>query len=90
MARTQQANKGLAIGVFLVQLICNALWPIVFFGAHQVAWALIVIVLLLFLIIVTMQVFRGISRLAAWLLLPYALWTSYATALNIGILVLNK
>lgn len=50
---------------------------------------MLVIVILLFLILKTVQNFRGVDRLAALLLYPYLLWVGYASLLNGGIVVLN-
>jgi len=86
----KEKNTRLAVAVFMVQLVFNTLWSIVFFGAHQVEWALIVIGMLLVLIFATIRVFHEVSPLAGRLLWPYAAWVSFATVLNIGIIVVNK
>lgn len=78
-----------ALAVFAVQLVLNALWTPVFFGAHQVGLALIVIGLLWVAILATMVLFYERSKLACWLLLPYLLWVSFATVLNASIWILN-
>ncbi len=59
-----------ALMVFAVQLVLNTLWSIVFFGAHQLFGAVIVIVLLWAMILWTILLFRKISKAAAWLLAP--------------------
>jgi len=79
-----------ALTVFAVQLVLNTLWSIVFFGAHQLLGAVIVIVLLWAMILWTILLFRKISRPAAWLLVPYILWVSFASVLNVTIWVLNR
>lgn len=78
-----------AFAWFTIQFIFNLAWTPIFFGAHQIAVALAVIVALLIAIGVTISRFRPISRLAAALMLPYLIWVGYATYLNAGYLVLN-
>jgi translocator protein len=79
-----------ALAVFVAQLVLNTLWSIVFFGAHMIFAAVIVIVGLWAMILATIVLFRRISRAAAYLLIPYLLWVSFATALNISLYVLNR
>jgi tryptophan-rich sensory protein len=61
----------------------------VFFGLHSLAGALAILVLLLVLLALTIRAFRGVSRVAVWLLIPYGLWSLYACYLNTGFLLLN-
>jgi tryptophan-rich sensory protein len=79
-----------ALSVFAAQLILNALWSIVFFGAQMILGAAVVIVLLGAMILLTIRLFGKISKPAAWLLVPYILWVSFATVLNISLYVLNR
>jgi benzodiazapine receptor len=79
-----------ALTVFGVQLLLNVLWSVVFFGAHMILGALVIIVLLWAAILATILGFRGISKAAAGLLVPYILWVSFATVLNISLYVLNR
>jgi translocator protein len=78
-----------ALAVFAGQLLLNALWSIVFFGAHMILGAAVIIVLLWGLIVATIWLFSRISKVAAYLLVPYILWVSFATVLNISLYVLN-
>jgi translocator protein len=80
---------GLALGLWALQLVVNAVWPGVFFGVAEFGWALAVIVALDVLVVATIVAFARLDRLAAWLLVPYLLWILYATALNAALLVLN-
>jgi translocator protein len=79
-----------ALAIFGVQLVLNMLWSIVFFGAHQILGAAVVIVLLWAMILETILAFSKISRPAFRLLIPYFLWVSFATVLNISLYVLNR
>ena len=78
-----------ALAVFGIQLFLNAIWSIVFFGLQSPGWALVNIVALWFAILFTIIVFYKISKPAAYLLLPYILWVSFATYLNYAIWTLN-
>ncbi|MBG0560289.1 TspO/MBR family protein [Actinoplanes aureus] len=78
-----------ALNWYAVQLVLNAAWTPIFFGAGQYGLALLDIVVLWVLIGVTVWRFRPISPLAAGLLLPYWAWVTFATALNTAIWVAN-
>ena len=78
-----------ALTLFAIQLVLNALWSIVFFGLHRVGPAYAEILLLLTMIIATITAFLPLSFLAAWLLLPYAVWVAFASYLNFRIWQLN-
>jgi tryptophan-rich sensory protein len=79
----------LAMAVFGVHLILNALWSILFFGLKNPFIAFIEIVALLIMIIASMVLFYGVSKPAAFLLVPYLAWVSFATVLNFAIWRLN-
>ena len=74
--------KGLALTVFVAQLAANALWSWLFFAWHQGALAAMEVLVLLALIAATLVAFWRSSRLAAFLLVPYLLWVSFASALT--------
>ncbi len=82
-------SKRAAFTFFGVQLALNTLWSLVFFGGHWLWGGVVVITVLLVSIIVAARLFWPISKTAAYLLVPYMLWVSFATALNIAIAVLN-
>ncbi|MDD5146028.1 MAG: tryptophan-rich sensory protein [Candidatus Pacebacteria bacterium] len=86
--QTQKRIK-IAFGIFGGQLVLNALWSIIFFGLHNPFWAFIEIIVLWLAILWTIFAFYKISRPAAYLLLPYILWVSFASILNFSILILN-
>ena len=78
-----------ALVIFLVQLALNSLWSVVFFGMQSPLYGVIVIAILWLMILLTILKFSRIAAAAAWLLMPYILWVSFASALNISILILN-
>lgn len=89
VVRTPAGNKRSAYMWFGAQLVLNTLWSLSFFGL-QLPWlGIAVIVALLAAIIMTIRSFYPISRLAGYLLVPYLLWTCFATYLNLGVALLN-
>ena len=80
----------IALLVFLVQLVLNALWSFAFFGAQSPLAGLIVIIALWGTIAATIALFAPLSRGAAVLLAPYILWVSFAAILNASIYFLNR
>jgi tryptophan-rich sensory protein len=81
----QKQGFGLPLLLFAVQLVLNVLWSVLFFGRHQVAAALLDILLLWLAIAATTASFWRVQPLVGALLLPYLLWVSYAITLNWGI-----
>jgi tryptophan-rich sensory protein len=79
----------MALGVFGIQLFLNVVWAIIFFGLQNPGWALVNIVLLWLAIVWTITIFYKISKPAAYLLVPYLLWVSFASYLNYSIWMLN-
>lgn len=79
----------IALGLFLVQLVFNALWTWLFFGGQLGALAFADIVVLWLLIIATIVYFWRIRPLAGALLVPYLLWVTFAAALNYSMWQLN-
>jgi tryptophan-rich sensory protein len=79
-----------AIALFLLQLILNLAWTPLFFGAQQIFGGLALIIAVLIAAIATTLAFGKVDRVAAWLMVPYLAWLSFATILNFQILQLNQ
>lgn len=79
----------IALGIFILQLILNTFWSIIFFGWQNPGGALIEIAFLWLAILASMIAFARISKPAMYLLLPYILWVSFASYLNYTIWLLN-
>lgn len=75
--------------LFMIHLAVNASWSIIFFGLNALWLSVFVIFVLLFMIISLMVIFWDINRTATLLLIPYLLWVTYASALNMAIAVIN-
>jgi tryptophan-rich sensory protein len=82
-------NKTAAYIAFATQILLNTLWSLVFFGLHAPLLAVAVVLLLVMAIIATIISFHRVSKVAAYLLIPYVVWVGFATYLTIGIAVLN-
>jgi tryptophan-rich sensory protein len=81
--------KQMALTFFTIQLVLNFFWSIIFFYAHQPGWAFLEIIALWAMILLTILWFGKISPTAAWLLVPYICWVSFASVLNYSIWNLN-
>ncbi|MDG6256400.1 MAG: tryptophan-rich sensory protein [Methanomicrobiaceae archaeon] len=89
MEGTDRPGVRSAMAIFGVQLVLNFLWSFLFFGLESPLLGLIDIVILWVAIVATIAAFMKVNRTAAFLLIPYLLWVSFATFLNYRILVLN-
>jgi benzodiazapine receptor len=87
--REQSPAARRALGLFLGQLVLNAVWTPVFFGAHKLGLALAILLALAGTVALTIHAFRRVDRVAAWMLAPYLLWVLFASVLNAAIVWLN-
>ena len=76
--------------LFSLQLFLNFLWSNIFFGLHLPLWAFIEIIFLWINILLLVILFWKYSKPASILLVPYLLWVSFASLLNLSIVILNK
>ncbi len=74
---------------FGFQLMLNAFWSLLFFGLKEPFWALLDIMALFVVLIFTIKWFKIVNNLAAYLLIPYAMWVAFATLLNFELWRLN-
>ena len=79
-----------AIILFSIQLLLNLAWSWIFFNQHNITGAFIDICMLWVAILLCIFSFARIYRSAAWLLVPYISWVSFAAVLNFTIWQLNK
>ena len=85
--KTSERQRALWLNA--TQLVLNFFWSLIFFNLHAIGWALVEIVLLWGLIVCTMLAYDKVYKPAAWLLLPYVVWVTFATILNFTIWRLN-
>ena len=77
------------IYIYFIHIVFNTTWSIVFFGLHQILFALIVLLILIFLIVILIIRFKRVNLVSYYLMIPYLLWTFYALFLNFNLLILN-
>ncbi|HVY72651.1 MAG TPA: TspO/MBR family protein [Candidatus Paceibacterota bacterium] len=88
--RTRAKGSTKALWAFAIQLALNVLWSFLFFGLHSPGGAFVEIILLWAAILYTIVLFAKVSKPAAYLLIPYIAWVSFAGYLNFMIWVLNS
>ena len=79
----------LGAALFAGQFALNLAWTPLFFGAHKVGTALVVILAILALSVATTYVFSRIRVSAAAMMVPYLAWLAFAGVLNWQIVQLN-
>lgn len=84
-----KSNKNKLIGIYLFQLVLNFLWSFIFFKYHAIGIAAIEIVFLWLSILTMIMMFYKNNKWAAFINIPYLLWVSFASVLNISIYLLN-
>ncbi len=89
MAARGAWGRGRAVIAFIVQILLNLAWSLLFFAAHKISGALVLIGVLDVAVMVTMFLFWRVRPLAAGLLVPYLAWILFATLLNWQFLVAN-
>jgi len=85
----QVAPRSGAMVIWFIQLMLNFIWSPVFFGAHRIGAAVVIITALLAMIIAFIAMRWRRDRIAALLFAPYAAWVAFATLLNGAIWALN-
>lgn len=83
-------GAGGALGLFLVQLLFNALWSWIFFGLKQPGWAVVDLTAMWLTALAATLAFGRLEPMAGWLMVPYMAWLSFADALNFALWRLNS
>lgn len=78
-----------SLNLFVIQLILNFFWTLIFFNARAYGLASIWIVLLWAAVLVMILKFHRVDPLAAWLQVPYLIWLTFAVYLTFGVWMLN-
>jgi len=87
--KNKYKNLDYSIKLFLVHLVFNTTWSLTFFGAKNIGLAFVVIMVLWAMIACLIKNFYKINKWASYLLVPYLLWVSFASILNLSIFILN-
>jgi len=77
------------IAIFILQLVLNILWSVIFFGLKSPGPAFFELIMLWFAILYTIANFYRVSKTAAYLLIPYIFWVSFAGFLNFRLWRMN-
>lgn len=85
-----QQDKKSGYIYFFIQLLLNILWSPVFFMLQNIGGALVVVILLVIFVFLTIKRFYLVSKLSAYMLLPYFVWIIFATYLTAGYFLINR
>ncbi|MCC6711064.1 MAG: tryptophan-rich sensory protein [Candidatus Pacebacteria bacterium] len=87
----QKQNKQttFAKNLFIIHLVINTLWSLVFFGLKNLGLAYLIIIFLWLMIVTLIKLFYPLNKKASFLLVPYLLWVTFASLLNYAIWRLN-
>ena len=77
------------LNIYFIHLFFNATWSIMFFGFHQILFALINLFIILIFIIILIKLYYLKDKLSFILMIPYLLWSTYAFILNFSIFLMN-
>ena len=75
--------------LYFIHLFFNTTWSVVFFGFNQIELALINLIVLILFIVILFRKYKVISKLSAYLMIPYFLWCCFAFLLNLNLMMLN-
>lgn len=85
----RERGRGVAIGLFVVQVTLNLAWAPLFFRAHEIGASVVLILAILVAAIITTWRFAAIRRVAGLLMVPYLLWLAFAAVLDARLWALN-
>ena len=86
---TENPDVMIALRLYAIQLVFNFFWSIIFFNFGWYFFAFIWLLTLWLLIILTIRQFAKVDKRAAYLMIPYLIWVTFAAYLNLGIYWLN-
>ena len=79
-----------ALAWWILLLVLNVTWSVLFFGLERTGWALPVLGLAIGIAVFCIKTFSPLSRQAVFLMLPYVFWASFIWVLNLAIWTLNR
>ena len=89
-AAPDSPERSRGLNLFVIQLIFNFFWSLIFFNARSYGLALLWLLILWGMILLMILQFRKVDKAAAWLQIPYLLWVTFAAYLNYGVWQLNR
>ncbi|MBP0979632.1 MAG: tryptophan-rich sensory protein [Oscillospiraceae bacterium] len=87
---SKSTDKKDALKIYAFQLFANFVWPILFFNNQLYLFSFIWLIVLLLLVLTMIIAFFKISKPAGLLQVPYILWITFASYLNIMVYILNR
>ena len=87
--RSMGRDRFILLGLYLVQLAVNLIWPWLFFTRQALGLAFFWLILLWAMVAIMLYQFFRESRVAGWLIVPYQLWLTFAAVLNFSLARLN-
>ena len=81
--------KNRALSFYALQLFSNLIWPILFFSCGWYLFSFFWLLALWLLILICIYVFKPVNEKAAYLMIPYFLWVTFAAYLNLGVYLIN-
>ena len=88
-SRPKSRARDKALTLYGIQLAVNFLWPFFFFGAGWYGFAFLWLIFLWGLVYCCICTFGDFSRNAAYLMVPYLAWLTFAGYLNLFIALWN-
>jgi tryptophan-rich sensory protein len=83
-------NKDMnTVYIYFIHIIFNTTWSNVFFGFHQIFYALLILLILISLIVILIIRFKRVNITSFYLMIPYLLWCCFALFLNFKLVLLN-
>ncbi|MBR6509768.1 MAG: tryptophan-rich sensory protein [Clostridia bacterium] len=87
---SKSKDKDNALFIYIIQLMVNFVWSIIFFNLRAFLLAFLLIIVLWVLIVLMISRFYKIDKTAAYLQIPYLLWVTFAGILTLVIYLLNR
>ena len=85
----ESPERSRALNLFVIQLILNFFWSLIFFNAQAYGVAAVWLVLLWVTVLLMILQFQKVDMTAAWLQVPYLIWLTFAAYLAFGVWLLN-
>ncbi len=82
-------NSQECVNLYNIQLVFNLLWSFIFFSFKWYFVAFLWLIILLYLVVKMVLCFYKVNKVSAYLQIPYILWLSFASVLNIAVFILN-
>lgn len=87
---TDSVERDIACLLYIIQLVFNSFWTLIFFGFNNFLLSFIWLLVLIGLVIFMIIKFYKVNKTAGLLQIPYLLWLIFALYLNFSIYLLNK